>query len=91
MPEGLFPLSQATLYLARAPKSNLVTSAYQAAAADAADSAREPVPLHLRNAVTSLMKGIGYGQGYRYVHDDPAHQREMPCLPERFRGRDYLR
>ena len=66
MPEGLFPLSQATLYLARAPKSNLVKSAYQAAAADAVDSAREPVPLHLRNAVTSLMKGIGYGQGYRY-------------------------
>jgi len=91
MPEGLFPLSQATLYLARAPKSNLVKSAYQAAAADAVDSAREPVPLHLRNAVTSLMKGIGYGQGYRYVHDDPEAREQMPCLPERFRGRDYLR
>jgi len=91
MPEGLFPLAQATLYLAQAKKSNVVKNAYQAAAADAALSAREPVPLHLRNAVTPLMKGIGYGQGYRYVHDDPGAQREMPCLPERFHGRDYLR
>jgi putative ATPase len=91
MPEGLFPLSQATIYLAQAPKSNLVKSAYQAAAADATDSAREPVPLHLRNAVTPLLKRAGYGQGYRYVHDDPAAAREMPCLPERFRDRDYLR
>ena len=91
LPEALFPLAQATIYLARAPKSNLVKSAYQAAAADAADSAREPVPFHLRNAVTALMKGIGYGQGYRYIHDDPAAGREMPCLPERFLGRDYLR
>jgi putative ATPase len=90
MPEGLFPLSQATIYLAQAPKSILVKSAYQAAAADAADSAREPVPLHLRNAITPLMKTAGYGQGYRYVHDDPAAQREMPCLPERFRAREYL-
>ncbi len=61
-----------------------------AAAADAADSAREPVPLHLRNAVTPLMKGVGYGQGYRYVHDDPSAREEMPCLPPRFVGRDYL-
>ena len=91
LPEALFPLAQATIYLARAPKSNLVKSAYQAAAADAADSAREPVPFHLRNAVTPLMKGIGYGQGYRYIHDDPAAGQEMPCLPDRFVGRDYLR
>ncbi len=91
LPEALFPLAQATIYLAQAPKSNQVKNAYQAAVADAADSAREPVPLHLRNAVTTLMKGIGYGQGYRYVHDDPAAAREMPCLPERFEGRDYLR
>jgi putative ATPase len=90
LPEALFPLAQATIYLANAPKSNQVKSAYQAAAADASTSAREPVPLHLRNAVTSLMKGIGYGQGYRYIHDDPAARNEMPCLPERFQGRDYL-
>jgi putative ATPase len=91
LPEALFPLAQATIYLAKAPKSNLVKNAYVAAAADAADSAREPVPLHLRNAVTALMKGIGYGEGYRYIHNDPAAGLEMPCLPERFVGRDYLR
>jgi putative ATPase len=90
LPEALFPLAQATIYLAQAPKSNRVMKAYAAAAADAIESAREPVPLHLRNAVTSLVKAAGYGEGYRYIHDDPAAQREMPCLPERFRGRDYL-
>jgi putative ATPase len=90
LPEALFPLAQATIYLARAPKSNLVKTAYQAAAADAADSAREPVPFHLRNAVTPLMKGIGYGRGYRYVHDDAAAREEMTCLPEPLRDRDYL-
>jgi putative ATPase len=90
LPEALFPLAQATTYLARAPKSNLITRAYSAAAADAAASAREPVPLHLRNAVTALLKGIGYGRGYRYIHDDPAAEREMPCLPERLQGRDYF-
>jgi putative ATPase len=90
LPEALFPLAQATIYLAKAPKSNQVKTAYQAAAVDAGASAREPVPLHLRNAVTSLMKGVGYGQGYRYVHDDPSAEREMPCLPEQFQGREYL-
>jgi putative ATPase len=90
LPEALFPLTQATLYLARAPKSNLVKTAYGAAAADAAESAREPVPLHLRNAVTPLMKGVGYGRGYRYVHDDPGARDQMACLPERFAGRNYL-
>jgi putative ATPase len=90
LPEALFPLTQATIYLAQAKKSNTVKSAYTAAATDAADSAREPVPLHLRNAVTKLVKDIGYGQGYRYVHDDPAAQDEMRCLPERFQGRNYL-
>ncbi len=91
LPEALFPLAQATIYLAKAPKSDTVKSAYRAAADDAAASAREAVPLHLRNAVTPLMKGVGYGQGYRYVHDDPAAREEMTCLPERFRDRDYLR
>jgi putative ATPase len=90
MPEGLFPLSQATIYLAKAPKSNAVKNAYGAAAADAAKTAREAVPLHLRNAVTPLMKSVGYGQGYRYVHDDPQAREEMPCLPESLRGRVYF-
>lgn len=90
LPEGLFPLSQATIYLARAPKSNSIKRAYHAAAADAAETAREPVPLHLRNAVTPLMKHVGYGEGYRYVHDDPDAQQEMTCLPESLKDRTYL-
>ena len=90
LPEALFPLSQATIYLARAPKSNAVKNAYQAASADAAETAREPVPLHLRNAVTPLMKQVGYGKDYRYVHDDPAAQEEMECLPEKLRGKRYF-
>jgi putative ATPase len=89
LPEALYPLSQATIYLARAPKSNAVKRAYQAASADAASSPREPVPMHLRNAVTSMMARTGYGEGYRYVHDDPAARTEMPCLPESFQGRRY--
>ena len=91
LPEGLFPLSQATIYLARAPKSNAVKNAYQAALADAAETAREPVPLHLRNAVTPLMKHVGYGEGYRYVHSDPAAKEEMTCLPESLRGHEYFK
>lgn len=90
LPEGLFPLSQATIYLARAPKSNAVMRAYSAAAADAAETAREPVPLHLRNAVTPLMKQVGYGEGYRYVHSDPEAKDEMECLPEALHGRKYF-
>lgn len=90
LPEGLFPLSQATIYLARAPKSNAVKNAYHAASADAAETAREPVPLYLRNAVTPLMRRAGYGEGYRYVHNDPNAKEEMECLPERLRGRKYF-
>jgi len=90
LPEGLFPLSQATIYLARAPKSNAVMRAYSAAAADAAETARDPVPLHLRNAVTPLMKHLGYGEGYRYVHSDADAKEEMTCLPESLRGKKYF-
>jgi putative ATPase len=90
MPEGLFPLSQATIYLANASKSNAVKRAYTGAAADAAATARQPVPLHLRNAVTPLMKSVGYGAGYRSVHDDPQAREEMPCLPEPLRSRVYF-
>lgn len=90
LPEALFPLSQATIYLARAPKSNAVKSAYNAAVADATETAREPVPLHLRNAVTPLMRHIGYGQGYRYVHNDPDASEEMLCLPPQLSGRKYF-
>jgi putative ATPase len=90
LPEALFPLSQATIYLARAPKSNAVKNAYHAAVADAMETSREPVPLHLRNAVTPLMRHFGYGEGYRYVHNDPQAQEEMDCLPARLKGRRYF-
>jgi putative ATPase len=90
LPEGLFPLSQATIYLARAPKSNAVKSAYFAARIDAEETARVPVPLHLRNAVTPLMKQVGYGKDYRYVHSDARAKEEMECLPEQLRGRKYF-
>ena len=89
LPEGLFPLSQATVYLANAPKSNALKTAYSAAAADAAATAREPGRLHLLNAVTPLMKAEGYGQGYRYAHDDSGAKAEMKCLPESLVGRLY--
>lgn len=89
LPEGLFPLSQATIYLATAPKSNAIKRAYHAAVSDAVQTAREPVPLHLRNAVTPLMKHVGYGEGYRYVHSDPGAKEEMQCLPESLRGHKY--
>jgi putative ATPase len=90
MPEGLFPLAQATIYLARAPKSNTVLRAYSAAHADAVETSREPVPLHLRNAATPLMKHLGYGKEYRYVHSDSAAKDEMACLPEKLAGRVYF-
>ena len=90
LPEALYPLSQATIYLARAPKSNAVKRAFMAAAEDASETAREPVPLHLRNAVTPLMRRSGYGKGYRYAHDDPAARKEMRCLPEALQGREYF-
>ena len=72
MPEGHFALAHATLYLATAPKSNTVGRAYDAAFADVEQTRNEPVPLHLRNAPTQLMKHLGYGQGYRYAHTDYA-------------------
>ena len=91
MPEGLFPLTQATIYLARAPKSNDVLRSYSAAHADAVETSREPVPLHLRNAPTPLMKHLGYGKEYRYVHSDAAAKNEMTCLPEKLRGKVYFK
>jgi len=89
LPEALFPLTQATIYLARAPKSNAVLRAYSAAHSDATETAREPVPLHLRNAATPLMKNLGYGKDYRYVHSDAEAKEEMSCLPEKLKGKIY--
>jgi putative ATPase len=89
LPEALYPLSQATIYLAQAPKSTAVKRAYMAAAGDASETAREPVPMHLRNAITPLMKRVGYGSGYRYVHSDKGAKDEMECLPKSLSGRVY--
>jgi putative ATPase len=89
-PEALYPLTQAALYLALAPKSNAVKRAFMSAREDAERTASDGVPLHLRNAVTGLMKGIGYGRGYRYAHDEAEGRAEgMVCLPESLAGRRY--
>jgi putative ATPase len=89
LPEARLALAEAALYLALAPKSNRVYLAYEAAAEDARATPAEPVPLHLRNAPTALMKGLGYGHGYKYAHDYEAGRAEMDCLPEQLKGRKY--
>lgn len=90
LPEAKLALAQATIYLALAPKSNSVIMAYLAAAKDALESEQEAVPLHLRNAPTSLMKHLGYGANYQYAHDfDNAKAEEMQCLPVKLQGRKY--
>lgn len=90
-PEGKLALAQATVYLARTKKSNALYRALGEAEKDVRETAADPVPLHLRNAPTRLMKAAGYGKGYRYVHDDPAAKDEMSCLPESLEGREYFR
>ncbi len=89
MPEGNTALAQAALYLATAPKSNAVYTAYNRAAADAHERAAEPVPLHLRNAPTKLMKSLDYGKDYRYAHDEPDGVAAMDCLPDSLADRRY--
>jgi putative ATPase len=89
MPEGNTALAQAVIYLAAAPKSNAVYRAYSAAARDATQDLAEPVPLHLRNAPTGLMKELGYGRGYRYAHNEAEGVAEMSCLPPHLEGRRY--
>jgi putative ATPase len=91
LPEARLALAEAAVYLARAPKSNRVYVAYEAAAEDARATSAEPVPLHLRNAPTGLMKDLGYGQGYKYAHDDETGRAEMDCLPEKLKERKYYR
>jgi len=86
-PEGFLPLAEMTIYLATAPKSNSVVLALSAALELARESPAAPVPLHLRNAPTALMKELGYGAGYRYAHDDPEHYVPQEHLPEALRGR----
>jgi putative ATPase len=89
MPEGNLALAQAVVYLSVAPKSNALYTAYGAVQHDIEETAAEPVPLHLRNAPTGLMKGLGYGKNYQYAHDLEGKVADMQCLPENLRDRVY--
>ena len=91
MPEGNLALAQAVVYLSIAPKSNALYTAYGAVQQDVEQTAAESVPLHLRNAPTSLMKGLGYGKDYQYAHDTEAKVADMQCLPDSLRDRVYYR
>src|SRR5271155_4911208 len=91
MPEGNLALAQAVVYLSVAPKSNALYSAYGAVQHDIEQTAADPVPLHLRNAPTGLMKGLGYGKNYQYAHDVEGKVADMQCLPENLRDRVYYR
>lgn len=89
LPEGKIPLAQAVTYLATAPKSNASYKAMLEAAHDVEANGALPVPLHLRNAPTPLMKNLGYGKGYRYAHDFPGHVVDQEHLPEALKGKRY--
>jgi putative ATPase len=90
VPEGKLALAQCVVYLAVAPKSNSIYTAYQQAADDVAQTRNEPVPLHIRNAPTRLMKSLGYGKGYQYSHDVEGSVADMDCLPASLQGRQYF-
>jgi putative ATPase len=89
MPEGNLALAQAVVYLALAPKSNALYTAYTEVQQDVERTAAQPVPLHLRNAPTGLMKNLGYGQGYQYAHDLENKVADMQCLPDNLKDRRY--
>ncbi len=88
-PEGDLALAQAAVYLALAPKSNALYTAYGAVTRDVEQTRAEPVPLHLRNAPTRLMESLDYGKGYRYAHDEEGAVSDMDCLPHGLIGRKY--
>jgi putative ATPase len=89
MPEGNLALAHAVVYLSVAPKSNALYSAYSDVQQDIERTAAEPVPLHLRNAPTGLMKKLGYGKNYQYAHDVEGKVAEMECMPDNLRGHVY--
>ncbi len=91
VPEGNLALAQAAVYLALAPKSNAVYTAYGEVIDDVHKTEADPVPLHLRNAVTGLMKNVGYGQGYKYAHDFDEKLTDMTCLPDNLAGRTWYK
>jgi putative ATPase len=88
-PEGDLALAEAVVYLCLAPKSNSVYTAYGAVQQEIEETRQEPVPLHLRNAPTKLMKQLDYGKGYRYAHNEEGKVADMDCLPESLKGRSY--
>jgi putative ATPase len=88
-PEGDLALAEAVVYLSLAPKSNSVYTAYGAVQREIEDTRQEPVPLHLRNAPTKLMKELDYGKGYRYAHNEEGRVADMDCLPDSLKGRSY--
>jgi putative ATPase len=88
-PEGDLALAEVVIYLCQAPKSNAAYAAYSAALKDVAETRNEPVPLHLRNAPTQLMKGLGYGKGYKYAHDYEDARVDQEHFPPNLRGRRY--
>jgi putative ATPase len=90
-PEGDLALAEAVVYLCLAPKSNSVYNAYGAVQAEIEHTRQEPVPLHLRNAPTRLMKELDYGKGYRYAHDEEGRVADMDCLPDSLKGRSYYK
>ena len=89
MPEGAIPLAEATVYLATAPKSNAAYMALNKAREDIKHSRNDPVPLHLRNPVTGLMKDMDYGKDYKYAHNAPGHFAGQRNLPDNLKGRVY--
>src|SRR5215510_991933 len=89
LPEGKLALAQCVIYLAAAPKSNSVYTAYDAVVSDVENTRNDPVPLHIRNAPTGLMKQLGYGKGYQYAHDLEDKVADMDCLPDSLKGRKY--
>ena len=89
LPEGKLALAQCVIYLAAAPKSNSVYTAYDAVASDVENTRNDPVPLHIRNAPTGLMKRLGYGKGYQYAHNLEDKVADMDCLPDSLKGRKY--
>ncbi len=91
MPECTVHLTEAVVYMALAPKSNALYAAYEQAKKDAVEHMAEPVPLHLRNAATSLMEELNYGKGYQYAHDTVDKVTDMTCLPESLLGTTYYR
>jgi putative ATPase len=90
-PEGHLALAQAAVYLSLAPKSNALYTGYGEVLEDVRKTEADPVPLHLRNAVTGLMKNIGYGEGYKYAHNFEEKLTDMQCLPDNLSGREYYK